>query len=107
MKYTCRETQGGFLVEIEYEKQNETVEFTYKVTENYTEATEKDTEKVTSVQKTILQEISNNKFVTIPDLSEKLKINIRNTKSNLSKLKAKGLIERIGPDKGGHWKIIK
>jgi ATP-dependent DNA helicase RecG len=25
---------------------------------------------------------------------------------NISKLKAKGLIERVGPDKGGHWKII-
>jgi predicted HTH transcriptional regulator len=27
-------------------------------------------------------------------------------KENLSKLKEKKLIERIGPDKGGHWIII-
>jgi ATP-dependent DNA helicase RecG len=26
--------------------------------------------------------------------------------NNISKLKAKGLLERIGPDKGGYWKII-
>jgi ATP-dependent DNA helicase RecG len=26
---------------------------------------------------------------------------------NLSRLKEKGLIERIGPDKGGHWKVNK
>jgi predicted HTH transcriptional regulator len=24
---------------------------------------------------------------------------------NISKLKAKGLLDRIGPDKGGYWKI--
>jgi ATP-dependent DNA helicase RecG len=36
--------------------------------------TEKDTEKTTLTQKMILQEISNNKFITIPELSEKVKI---------------------------------
>jgi ATP-dependent DNA helicase RecG len=25
---------------------------------------------------------------------------------NLSQLKARGIIERIGPDKGGYWKVI-
>ena len=75
-----------------------------KVTEK---DTEKDTEKISLVQEIILQEISNNKCVTIPELSEKVKINIRNVKNNIAKLKTKGLIERIGPDKGGYWKIIK
>ena len=75
--------------------------------EDTEKVTEKDTEKITLVQKIILQEISNNKFITILDLSEKVKINVRNTKSNIAKLKAKGLLERIGPDKGGYWKVIK
>jgi len=30
-----------------------------------------------------------------------------NVRVNLSKLKAKGLIERIGADKGGYWKLIR
>lgn len=25
--------------------------------------------------------------------------------NNITKLKVKGLIERIGPDKGGYWKV--
>jgi ATP-dependent DNA helicase RecG len=29
-----------------------------------------------------------------------------NIRVNLAKLKAKGLIKRIGPDKGGYWKVI-
>ena len=28
-------------------------------------------------------------------------------KKDLSKLKAKGVIERIGTDQGGYWKVIK
>jgi predicted HTH transcriptional regulator len=32
-------------------------------------------------------------------------INLRNVKNNMSKLKAKGLLERIGPDNGGYWKV--
>jgi ATP-dependent DNA helicase RecG len=26
---------------------------------------------------------------------------------NISKLKDSGQLERIGPDKGGHWKVLK
>jgi predicted HTH transcriptional regulator len=32
---------------------------------------------------------------------------LRKTKENIAKLKAKGLLERVGPDKGGYWKINK
>jgi ATP-dependent DNA helicase RecG len=28
-------------------------------------------------------------------------------KWNLNKLKNEGLIKRVGPDKGGHWKVKK
>jgi ATP-dependent DNA helicase RecG len=53
-----------------------------------------------------LREIFNNKFITIPALSEKVNINLRNTKGNISKLKSQGLLKRIGPNKGGYWQII-
>ena len=29
----------------------------------------------------------------------------KNVRINIAKLKARGVIERIGPDKGGYWKI--
>jgi len=68
--------------------------------------TVKDTVKLTSIQKNILKEISVNQFITIQEISEKVKINIRNTKSNISKLKDKGLLERVGSDKNGYWRVI-
>ena len=28
------------------------------------------------------------------------------TKEYMNKLKAEGILKRIGPDKGGHWEIV-
>ena len=39
------------------------------------------------------------------NMANLLKVNHKTIKREISKLKAKGLIERIGPDKGGYWKI--
>jgi len=33
-------------------------------------------------------------------------ISERKIKSNIAKLKQKGMIKRIGPDKGGHWEFV-
>ena len=63
-------------------------------------------EKLTPVQVVILKEISVDRFITIPELSEKAQINIRNTKNNISKLKVKGLLKRIGSDKSGYWEVV-
>jgi len=30
----------------------------------------------------------------------------KNIEVNLNKLKEKGLLKRIGPDKGGYWEVI-
>lgn len=50
-------------------------------------------------------ELRNNPKISASKLSLLLKINTRNTQKILEKLKTKGLIERIGPNKGGYWKI--
>jgi len=55
----------------------------------------------------ILGAITNNPLITQIELSEITGLTRRGVEYNLSKLKAKGLIERIGPDKGGHWKVHK
>jgi ATP-dependent DNA helicase RecG len=69
--------------------------------------TEKDTEKelLSNNQKKILEKISENKLITAEELVDIVGINLRNVKANLSKLKAKGLLERVGSDKGGYWKV--
>jgi len=44
--------------------------------------------------------------ITILELSVIVGISERKIRVNISKLKAKGLVERSGPDKGGYWKTI-
>jgi len=70
--------------------------------------TEKNTEKVviSKNQKMILEKIAGNNRITAEELVETVGINLRNIKQNIYKLKSKGLIQRIGPDKGGYWKVI-
>jgi ATP-dependent DNA helicase RecG len=36
----------------------------------------------------------------------KVGINEKNVRNNIAELKEKGLLERVGPDKGGYWKIV-
>ena len=65
---------------------------------------EKTTQKTT--QK-ILELIQQNPQITRKELSDVLGITEDGVKFHLGQLKEKGLLRRIGPDKGGHWEIIK
>ena len=67
--------------------------------------TEKVPEKITNNQLAILKSVEQNQRVTIPELSAIVKISERKIRVNLSKLKSKGLIERVGADKGGYWRV--
>ena len=67
---------------------------------------EKTSEKTT--QKTtqkVLELIRQNPSITRRELAERIGISEDGIKFNLNKLKQKGLLKRIGPDKGGHWEI--
>jgi predicted HTH transcriptional regulator len=67
----------------------------------------KDIEKdLTQNQKRILKAIQKNAYITQLELSSIIKINEKNIRKNIEILKDKGFIKRIGPNKGGHWKII-
>ena len=46
-----------------------------------------------------------NNSITIEEISKDLGINIRNTKKNIAKLKAFGIIKRVGSDKMGRWEL--
>lgn len=54
----------------------------------------------------ILEQIRKNPCITIPELVTKIGIRERAIKYSLAKLKRKGLIRRIGPDRGGHWETL-
>jgi ATP-dependent DNA helicase RecG len=56
-------------------------------------------------EKLILRELILNSKITNNQLSQIIGITPQNIRIHISKLKAKGIIERIGPDKGGYWKV--
>src|SRR5690606_30834699 len=67
------------------------------------EKTEKSSEK--SSEK-IIRLIQQNTQITIKELAGQIGISTRAIEKNIAKLKSENRIERIGGDKGGHWKII-
>jgi ATP-dependent DNA helicase RecG len=56
---------------------------------------------------TIIDLIRNNEKISMLELSEILRVTHKTIKRDIQILKTKGLIERIGSDKGGYWKIVK
>lgn len=55
----------------------------------------------------ILVAIKENREITIEQLSKKLSISKKGIEWQLKQLKKNGIITRVGPDKCGHWEIVK
>ena len=55
----------------------------------------------------IIELIASNPSVTTQEMADSLGISRRAIAKAVAKLQQKGLIRRIGPDKGGHWQITK
>jgi ATP-dependent DNA helicase RecG len=68
---------------------------------------EKVGERLTENQRKILEAILENPQISAKKLSVLVGISSRKIEENISKLKEKGLLKRIGPDKGGHWEVLK
>jgi len=64
---------------------------------------EKDLEKLSFRAKKILHLIRKNPSITQMELSKLVGINEKNVRVNINKLK--GLLKRIGSDKGGYWEV--
>jgi ATP-dependent DNA helicase RecG len=68
--------------------------------------TEKVTERVTENQSLILEGMKKNNRITSRILSEIVGISERKIKENIKLMKNKGLLKRIGPDRGGLWEVV-
>ena len=55
----------------------------------------------------IIALISQNAHIAISELADRLGVTKRAVEKQIANLKKEGLLERIGPDNGGYWKIIK
>jgi len=89
-----REVEGE--VEGEVEKTNREVE-----------KQKREVEKLTEHQKMILNLINNNPSVSKKEMSETIGIRASSIDKNITTLKDKSYLRRVGPAKGGHWEIIK
>jgi ATP-dependent DNA helicase RecG len=71
------------------------------------EKEKKEVEKTTEHQKMILDLIKNNPSISKKEMSENLGIRPSSVDKNITTLKKKGYLTRVGPAKGGHWESIK
>ncbi len=55
----------------------------------------------------LLQLIGQSVDMTIPELALTLGLSLAGVEKIIRKLKHDGLLRRIGPDKGGHWEVLK
>lgn len=58
-------------------------------------------------QKRILQLIVRKPRISKKAMAETIGISTTAIDNNLTKLKKKGILRRVGPDKGGHWEVIR
>jgi ATP-dependent DNA helicase RecG len=63
--------------------------------------------KLTARQQKIVEAISTDPSISARDLSEKAGISARNVEANLATLKRKGVLQRVGPARGGHWEVVR
>lgn len=54
----------------------------------------------------ILALMQNNPEISIEELAEACELTRDGINYNIGVLKEKGLISRVGPDKGGHWEVL-
>ena len=66
---------------------------------------EKVGETMTTNQEKILRCIVDNPRISAKELSAIVRISSRKIEANIAKLKEKGVLSRIGPDKGGRWEV--
>ena len=84
--------------------------------ENTTRKTTQETQQKNTLESTlesglksehsIIEAIIANPNVTIPILQEMTRLSRNGIKKALNRLKAQGIIRRVGPDKGGHWELL-
>ncbi len=88
------------------EKDEKHVEKDEKHVEKDEKHVEKDEKHVEKTSEKILLLIQERPQITINEIADVLMIKRRSVEDQLKRLKEKGLIRRVGPDKGGHWEVI-
>jgi ATP-dependent DNA helicase RecG len=64
-------------------------------------------EKLSENERNILRLIYSNKRISISGMAKEVGISTTAVHKNLTKLKQRGILRRVGPDKGGHWEVVR
>ncbi len=80
---------------------------TLNIHPDFPRVTDMVTDNLTENQIKIINFIQETPTLTTNELSSLVRISQRKIKENISKLKDKDILVRIGSAKGGHWKVIK
>lgn len=67
--------------------------------------TESRKKKVKSREK-IIALLSQDNSLSAAALAERIGITPKAVEKHIAKMKAEGILKRIGPDKGGHWQVV-
>jgi predicted HTH transcriptional regulator len=89
------------------EKTAESSEKTAESSEKTAESSEKTEESSEKTSKKILSLLSQDCMMTTAMLSNLLNISERAVSKQLRNLQIQGRLRRVGPDKGGHWEVLK
>ncbi|MDP3112116.1 MAG: ATP-binding protein [Thermodesulfovibrionales bacterium] len=68
---------------------------------------EKGVDRLSANETLIYSLIKNNPHISKIEMMSQGSLTKKTVEYNLEKLKKKGILKRIGPDKGGHWEIVK
>lgn len=66
---------------------------------NFAEGSQKSSQK-------IIELIRENSSISTQEMADKLMISRRAIAKQIKKLKEDGIIQRVGPDKGGYWEVV-
>ena len=114
-KPTIESAQGGVLVTFQrnnvnlsnqnpIDAQNVAVNVAVNVAE---ELTGRQQIIIDLIEKSVVDNVAQNVAVNTKYLSEKLNVNRKTIQRDMAYLQERKLIQWVGPDKGGHWEIIK
>ncbi len=99
------------LIEPEFRENNgffKAIFFNSKVGEEKKEGeVEREVEKLTENQKMILDLIKNDPYISKIEMSNAIGIRVSSIDKNITTLKEKGYLRRVGHAKGGHWELLK
>lgn len=76
------------------------------VTENVTRNVTRNVARKTKLQKDILDSVAGKLGITQEELAQRFGVARMTIMRNMARLVSEGLLRHVGPDKGGHWKVV-